>query len=193
MRKGLITVALIVGALALALTGGAALAQSNDSDSDSRKGKFAERVASILGLESSQVQDAMKQARTELRDEWLQEKLDAVPVRLVRRDAARGDVGTADEARLLQRGHLVAHGGGAERQTAASKQRLRAYGGSRCHVLPHDKLEEGLLARRQRGHGVSTPYLETSMGPSPMSTAPYPMFQRRWRAVTAPTRPPEVL
>ncbi len=76
MRKGLITVALIVGALALALTGGAALAQSDDTDS--RKGKFAERVASILGLESSQVQDAMKQARTELRDEWLQQKLDAM-------------------------------------------------------------------------------------------------------------------
>ena len=78
MRKGLIFVSLIVGVLALALTGGAVLAQSDDSDSDSRKGKFAERVASILGLESSQVEDAMKQARTELRDEWLQEKLDAL-------------------------------------------------------------------------------------------------------------------
>ena len=78
MRKGWIFVALIVGALALALTGSAALAQSSDSDGDSRKGKFAERVASILGLESSQVEDAMKQARTELRDEWLQQKLDAM-------------------------------------------------------------------------------------------------------------------
>ena len=78
MRKGWIFVALTVGALALALTGGAALAQSSDSDGDSRKGKFAERVASILGLESSQVEDAMKQARTELRDEWLQAKLDAM-------------------------------------------------------------------------------------------------------------------
>ncbi len=78
MRKGLIIVALVVGALALALTGGATLAQSGDSDGDSRKGKFAERVASILGIETSQVEDAMQQARTELRDEALQEKLDAM-------------------------------------------------------------------------------------------------------------------
>ena len=78
MRKRWIFVSLMVGALALVLTGGAVLAQSDDSDSDSRMGKFAERVASILGLETSQVQDAMEQAKTELRQEGLQEKLDSL-------------------------------------------------------------------------------------------------------------------
>ena len=69
MRKRWILVSLMVGALALVLTGGAVLAQRDDSDSDSRMGKFAERVASILGLETSQVHDAMEQAKTELRQE----------------------------------------------------------------------------------------------------------------------------
>ena len=78
MRKRWIFVSLMVGALALVLTVGAVLAQSDDSDSDSRMGKFAERVASILGLETSQVQDAMEQAKTELRQEGLQEKLDSL-------------------------------------------------------------------------------------------------------------------
>ena len=78
MRKRWIFVSLMVGALALVLTGGAVLAQSDDSDGDSRMGRFAERVASILGLETSQVQDAMEQAKTELRQEGLQEKLDSL-------------------------------------------------------------------------------------------------------------------
>ena len=78
MGKRRIFVSLLVGALALAITGGAVLAQSDDSNSNSRAGKLAERVASILGLETSQVQDAMKQAGAELREERLQEKLDAM-------------------------------------------------------------------------------------------------------------------
>ena len=78
MRRRWLFIPLVAVALAFVITGGAAVAQSGDSDSDSTVGKFAERVASILGLEASQVQDAMEQASTELKDERVQSKLDSL-------------------------------------------------------------------------------------------------------------------
>ena len=42
---------------------------AQSSDDDSGKRSFAERVASILGLETSDVRDAFAQARDEMRDE----------------------------------------------------------------------------------------------------------------------------
>ena len=69
-------VALLVGVLALSITGGAVLAQDNGTGTDTPLKSFASRVATILGLEETQVQDALKQAATEMQDEALQRKLD---------------------------------------------------------------------------------------------------------------------
>ena len=76
-RRRWFVVSLIVAVLALSVTGGAVLAQgSGGQDGDSPLKSFAARVAGILGLEETQVQDALDQASTEIRDERLQQKLD---------------------------------------------------------------------------------------------------------------------
>ncbi|MBI2917697.1 MAG: hypothetical protein HYY01_06850 [Chloroflexi bacterium] len=71
LRIGLLVVALMVG-----ISGGAALAQGSDTGSDSPVKSFAARVAAILGLDEAQVQSALKQASREMQDEALQQKLD---------------------------------------------------------------------------------------------------------------------
>ena len=75
MKKRLFIATLLVGVLAIGITGGTVLAQEGGSEDNSPVGKFASRVASILGLDEAQVEDAMKQAARELQDEALQEKL----------------------------------------------------------------------------------------------------------------------
>ena len=62
-------------ALAVA-TAGVALAQEDGGDS--KVGKFTSRVAEILGLDEAQVEDAMKQAWQEFRDEAMQSKLESL-------------------------------------------------------------------------------------------------------------------
>ena len=65
----------VVAALALlGLAGGAIMAQET-TEKQSRFSAFAERVASILGLEADDVEDAMEQAKEELADEAMDEKL----------------------------------------------------------------------------------------------------------------------
>ena len=76
MRKRWFFVTLLVGVLALGITGGTVLAQENGVGGDSPLGKFTSRVANILGLDEAQVQDALDQAAREIRDESLQLKLD---------------------------------------------------------------------------------------------------------------------
>ena len=73
MRKRWIVVSVVMAALAIALTGGAIMAQDEDSSKT-----FAGRVAEILGLEEDTVSDAMQQAKEEMRDEALKAKLDAL-------------------------------------------------------------------------------------------------------------------
>ena len=51
-------------------------AQGNE-DGDSNASKLANKVAEILGLDAAVVDDAIKQAREELRDEVVQKKLNA--------------------------------------------------------------------------------------------------------------------
>ena len=59
-RRRWFVVSLIVAVLALSVTGGAVLAQgSGGQDGDSPLKSFAARVAGILGLEETQVQDAL--------------------------------------------------------------------------------------------------------------------------------------
>ena len=76
MRKRWIFVPVILVILALGATAGATLADGHGEDGGSRFGSFASRVAGILGLDDSTVQDAFIQASQELRDERLQTKLD---------------------------------------------------------------------------------------------------------------------
>ena len=58
----------------LGVAGGTVLAQSADEDGE--KKSFAERVAEILGLDSETVEDAMKQARSEMQEERTDALLD---------------------------------------------------------------------------------------------------------------------
>ena len=58
----------------LGVVGGAIMAQESE-DKESRFSSFAARVASILGLEADDVEDAMEQAKQELADEALDDKL----------------------------------------------------------------------------------------------------------------------
>ena len=67
---------LLTGLLVIGITGGAVLAHGGGENGDSPVKSFASRVAGILGLDESQVQDAFKQARAEVQDEALQAKLD---------------------------------------------------------------------------------------------------------------------
>ena len=60
------------------VTGGVALAQEDGASGTPVVSSFASRVAAILGIDETQVQDAMKQARQEMRDEAVQNKLDAM-------------------------------------------------------------------------------------------------------------------
>ena len=73
----------------LGLAGGTVLAQSADEDGE--KKTFAERVAEILGLESDTVEDALKQASSEMRDErtdaWLDNAVEAEKITQEEADA----------------------------------------------------------------------------------------------------------
>ena len=69
---------LIAVVMTLTIAGGAVLAQESGGDGDSPLKSFAARVAGILGLDETQVQDALDQATAEIRDERLQQKLDSL-------------------------------------------------------------------------------------------------------------------
>ena len=79
MRRRWIVVPVVVGLMAIGLTGGAVMAQTDeDGGKSSPLQSLASRVASILGIDEAQVQDAFDQAATELRDEAMQSKLAAL-------------------------------------------------------------------------------------------------------------------
>ena len=73
----------------LGLAGGTVLAQSAEEDGE--KKSFAERVAEILGLESDTVEDALKQAKSEMKDErtdaWLDKAVEAEKITQEEADA----------------------------------------------------------------------------------------------------------
>ena len=73
MKKRWILVPIALTMLAIGIvTAGAALSHGTDTNGIS---SFASRVASILGLDEAQVRDAIDQARRELRDEAVQNKM----------------------------------------------------------------------------------------------------------------------
>ena len=73
----------------LGVAGGTVLAQSADEDGE--KKSFADRVAEILGLDSETVEDAMKQARSEMQEErtdaWLDKAVEAEKITQEEADA----------------------------------------------------------------------------------------------------------
>jgi len=76
MKKRWLLVPIVAAVIAFAVMGGVALAQGNDESAGSPWSSFASRVASILGLDEATVQDAFDQARSEMQDEALQQRLD---------------------------------------------------------------------------------------------------------------------
>ncbi|MDP6453268.1 MAG: hypothetical protein QF898_08175 [SAR202 cluster bacterium] len=77
MKRRWVFLTATVAVLALgALMTGAAFAQEADNDGKSGVGKLGARVAQILGLDETEVNDAIKQARTELQNEATQERLE---------------------------------------------------------------------------------------------------------------------
>ena len=78
MRKLQIIIPLVIAVVAVAVISfSIALAQGNEED-DSNASKLAITVAEILGLDTAVVDDAIKQAHEELRDEAIQKKLNAL-------------------------------------------------------------------------------------------------------------------
>jgi|TARA_B100002003_G_scaffold81942_1_gene76430 hypothetical protein len=77
MKKRWLFLPATIAVLALgALMTGAAFAQEADTDGKSGVGKLGARVAQILGLGEGEVNDAIQQARTELKNEATKVKLD---------------------------------------------------------------------------------------------------------------------
>ena len=78
MRKLRIIIPLVMAIVAVTAIGfSVALAQENEKG-DSNASRLAAKVAEILGLDAAEVDDAIKQARREIRDEAIQKKLNAL-------------------------------------------------------------------------------------------------------------------
>ncbi len=76
MKKVLVGSLLIV-TLVIGVTGGTVLAQSADEEGSGVARTLADRVAEILGLDSATVADAIEQARSDMVDERIAERLAA--------------------------------------------------------------------------------------------------------------------
>ncbi len=78
MRKRYwLTGTIVAAVMVMGIMGGVAMAQeTSDEDGDSERQSFAARVADILGLDETTVQDAIDQAKAEMQEEALQAKLD---------------------------------------------------------------------------------------------------------------------
>ena len=78
MRKLRIIIPIVVAIVAVTAIGfSLALAQENERG-DSNASRLAAKVAEILGLDAAEVDDAIKQARREIRDEAIQKKLNSL-------------------------------------------------------------------------------------------------------------------
>ena len=78
MRKMRIIIPIAIAVVAIAtISISVVLAQENEKG-DSNASRLAAKVAVILGLDTAVVDDAIKQARRELRDEAVQKKLNAL-------------------------------------------------------------------------------------------------------------------
>ena len=78
MNKRWVFVALLLGALAVGITGGTVLAQDSGASGSGSVKTFASRMAAILGLDQAKVQDAMNQAAREAQNDALLQRLDSM-------------------------------------------------------------------------------------------------------------------
>ena len=90
MRKRWIVAMAAVVVIAAGAIGGTALAQESDTDEEGPKSLW-DRVGEILGIAPETVEDAVQQAKQEMKDERVQNKLDAMV------EAGVIDQETADE------------------------------------------------------------------------------------------------
>ena len=74
-RKRWFIASLTVVVLVLGIGGGTILAQESTSSDETGRQSIFSRVASILGIEEQQVEDAFQQAAQEIQDERVQQKL----------------------------------------------------------------------------------------------------------------------
>lgn len=70
-RKKIVIVALLAAVVLLGSIGGMVFAQTGSSDNTTSGKTLVARVAVILGIDQQKLQDAVTQARTEMRDEAL--------------------------------------------------------------------------------------------------------------------------
>ena len=78
MKRRWIVVSALTAVVALGISGGAVLAQTAGPNGDSPVEGMISRVASILGLEKEQVQDAFDEAVAGMRAEKIKARLDAL-------------------------------------------------------------------------------------------------------------------
>ena len=76
VKRRWLIIAAVTGLLAVAAVGAGIVAAQSSSDGDSAVSAFSARVAAILGLDEQTVDDAMTQARKELKEERVQTILD---------------------------------------------------------------------------------------------------------------------
>ncbi len=120
-RKGKLAVGLVtVAILALAISGGAILAQEGDTDGDGAKKGMAARVAEILGLGEEEVQDAFKEARRDMQDERFESRMD----NLVEKGQITEDEATAAVDWYQSRPENIGHGGKRSGFKAGGRHRL---------------------------------------------------------------------
>ena len=78
MRRRWIVVSFLAAVVALGIGGGSVLAQRADTDGSSPIRGFVSRVAEVLGIEETKVQEAFDRAASEMKEEAVQAKLDAM-------------------------------------------------------------------------------------------------------------------
>ena len=78
MKRRWIVISVLTAMVALGVSGGAVLAQTTVPNGNSPVNTMISRVASILGLESSQLQEAFNQAAAEMRSEMIKSRLDVL-------------------------------------------------------------------------------------------------------------------
>ena len=78
MRRRWILVSALAAVVAVGIGGGAVLAQSADTDERSPIRGFVSRVAEVLSIEETKVREAFDQAASDMKEEAVQAKLDAM-------------------------------------------------------------------------------------------------------------------
>ena len=76
MKRRWFLVPLLVGIVALGVTGATVFANGEGNSGDPQSKSFEARVAAILGLDEAKVQSAFTQASKEMQDEAIQKQLD---------------------------------------------------------------------------------------------------------------------